>query len=122
MISVVASSLLGLAFFECVRIYRCIRLEKKFFPNIGFSKAASKLVYVFVMAVFIATAIFITLLFELDDPVKAFLLGFAVPSGAHLAGGGMKEGDEIDDMESEQTISEMPLAARLAYWFQAYAE
>lgn len=117
-----AAALLGLAFFECVRIYRCFRLDKNLFPNIGFTLKVSKIVYCVVLVVFALTALFMANFFQILDPTKAFLLGFSVPSGAHLAGGGINKGDDIDDMESEKPLSEIPMRTRIKYWFQAYAE
>ena len=75
------------------------------------------------LLVFSLTAVFIVYYFQVIDPTKAFLLGFAVPSGAHLAGGGFKAGGEkIDDLESEPKLADYSLGKRFALWFSSFGE
>lgn len=122
MLITTGAATLGLAFCEGLRIYRCIRLDKKIIPNIGFSKKLSLYIYIGVMIVFFLTSIFVTYAFAIVDVLQAFLLGFAVPSGAHLAAGGARRGQDIDDLVSEEDPKQISVGRRLRYWFHDFAD
>ena len=112
-------SILGVLFFEALRIYRCYVNSESIVPNVGVSPAVATSVYALIMVVFAVVAFCLSSVIGDGTEVEAFLFGFSVPSGSTLlkpnASGG---GDEVEDLESEVR---RPLATAKAWIDRYYA-
>lgn len=98
-------SLLGLAFFEALRAYRCITQGNSIVPKIGFGIFGAAVTYSLVIVIFALVSIFMTKYIGDGSAVQSFLFGFAIPSGAGMLNRSTQKSielDEVDDMASQR--------------------
>ncbi|MEL6778549.1 MAG: hypothetical protein AAFO06_14960 [Cyanobacteria bacterium J06597_16] len=115
---------LGVLFHEAVRIYRCILAEKPVIPSAGFGLRGNTVIYVLVILVFIAVAIFFTEYFAQGNSVASLFFGFGIPSGSRLISPVAKvsqaEGEKLDDFWSEENRPPS-LSERFSRWLSMYS-
>lgn len=95
-INIYVYALLGLGFYEALRVYKAIRLNKDVVPNSRYYA------YAFTIIVFSTVSILCVELFAEKNIMAAFLFGFSIPTGANLnyIEGQSKKivGDDPDDL------------------------
>ena len=105
MIGIIASALLGLAFFESIRIYKGSQVGRGAVPKFGFKKRIDVFVYLAILIIFAEASIFLAINMMPSTTSEAFLLGFSVPSGTNLMlSKPQQEGepDMVEDQASEE--------------------
>lgn len=123
MIAVSGSALLGLAFYESIRVYKGTQKGQKLVPEFGFAKRTNTFIYLVILAVFSCSTIFLSNTIFAGSNSEAFLLGFSVPSGTNLVLQDTNTGissDNVDDQASEKYGKQAPLKNRVLFILRRY--
>jgi len=96
-------AILGVLFYESIRLYRCFLSNSNYIPDIGFGSKISKILYATVLIVFIIVSIIASYYLGDSDPFNSFLLGVGVPTGSRFITPPNSSSDtHIDDMASDE--------------------
>lgn len=118
-LTTIASGLLGLAFFEGLRIYKCTSVGKHPVPN---NRIGWHLLGLSILALVAAS---LAVKFASGEFVEGLILGFAVPSGlkAVLSGeSGPDKGEDMwsDDASKNQMGGKSRTLVRAMTWINSY--
>lgn len=100
-------SVLGVAFYEAIRIYRCFLSKSNPIPDVGLGVKTSRIVYVAVLLVFVAVAYLLSAQLVPGSRIEAFLFGVGIPTGTRFITPPVKVSDrpgdvQVDDLETEE--------------------
>lgn len=121
---IIFSALLGLAFYESIRVFKGAQIGKKAIPSFGYTAKVNFTIYLIIVTVFVSVSVFLSLTVFSADSKEAFLLGFSVPSGANLATLKPRvdpEDDETDDHASIFHGKKLNLLERFIHAYKIYA-
>lgn len=117
---IILNAILGVIFFEAIRLYRCFIGKKEYIPTVGFNRKAEVLLYITVIIIFMITAISIAH-YKAGDPFNAIVIGFAVPSGTRLLSPTKTvENTNIEDITSEYFRKDPSILQKAQAWWENY--
>lgn len=122
MILLYGSALLGLAFYEAIRGYRCVKAGRPFIPKVGRSAVPAAVLYVVVLLVFGLVSSLSVYALAVTTPQIAFVCGFSVPTGSRLLTPAMQSvpDDNVEDSASEEYGVAKPPWRQIPHWLAYY--